>query len=196
MKLFSAMYDKVLGWSRHRHAPRFLGALSFAESSFFPIPPDVMLAPMSLARPDRAWHYALLTTIASILGGMLGYLIGVFAFEQVEPLIREAGYWDAYRQAGLWFETWGFWAVFLAGFSPIPYKVFTISAGVLGMSFLPFVLASAIGRGARFYLVAGLMKWGGAPMEQTLRNYIDRIGWVLILAVIAVYFVISNGING
>jgi membrane protein YqaA with SNARE-associated domain len=195
MKLFSTMYDKVLRWSRHRHAPRFLGALSFAESSFFPIPPDVMLAPMALAKPEKAWYYAMLTTLTSILGGMLGYLIGVFAFELVEPLIREAGYWTAYQRAGVWFDTWGFWAVFLAGFSPIPYKVFTISAGVIGMSFLPFVLASAIGRGARFYLVAGLMRWGGPQMEQTLRQYIDRIGWVLILAVIAAYFVVSNGIN-
>ena len=193
MQLFSVIYDRVLGWSRHRHAPRYLGALSFAESSFFPIPPDVMLAPMSLARPEKAWSYALLTTVASVLGGMLGYLIGVFAFEMVEPLIRDAGYWDAYQRAGVWFETWGFWAVFLAGFSPIPYKIFTISAGVIGMSFLPFVLASAIGRGTRFYLVAGLMKWGGPQMEQTLRVYIDRIGWVLILAVIAAYLIISNG---
>jgi membrane protein DedA with SNARE-associated domain len=85
--------------------------------------------------------------------------------------------------------------VFLAGFSPIPYKVFTISAGVIGMSFPPFVLASAVGRGTRFYLVAGLMRWGGPQMEHTLRQYIDRIGWVLILAVIAAYFVISNGID-
>ena len=195
MKLFSTMYDKVLSWSRHRHASRLLGALSFAESSFFPIPPDVMLAPMSLAKPEKAWRYALLTTIASVLGGMLGYLIGVFAFELVEPMIREAGYWDKYQEAGMWFETWGFWAVFLAGFSPILYKVFTISAGVIGMSFFPFVLASAIGRGSRFYLVAGLMKWGGPKMEQTLRIYIDRIGWVLIVAVIVVYFVVSNGSN-
>jgi membrane protein YqaA with SNARE-associated domain len=195
MRLFSTMYDKVLGWSRHRHAPRLLGALSFAESSFFPIPPDVMLAPMSLARPDKAWRYALLTTIASTLGGMLGYLIGVFAFEMVEPLLREAGYWEAYLRVGQWFETWGFWAVFLAGFSPIPYKLFTISAGVIGMSFPPFVIASAIGRGTRFYLVAGLMKWGGPRMEQTLRNYIDRVGWILILAVIAAYFLVGNGSN-
>jgi membrane protein YqaA with SNARE-associated domain len=185
------MYDRVLGWSRHRHAPRYLGALSFAESSFFPIPPDVMLAPMSLARPERAWYYAMLTTVASVLGGMLGYLIGVFAFEAVEPLIRESGYWDAYQRAGEWFDTWGFWAVFLAGFSPIPYKIFTISAGVIGMSFLPFVLASAIGRGTRFYLVAGLMRWGGPQMERTLRQYIDHLGWILILAVIAAYLIIK-----
>jgi membrane protein YqaA with SNARE-associated domain len=195
MKIFSALYDKVIGWSRHRHAPFYLGGLSFAESSFFPIPPDVMLAPMALARPHKAWHYALLTTLASVLGGMLGYLIGVFAFEMVEPWIHQAGYQDAYQQAGDWFRVWGFWAIFLAGFSPIPYKVFTISAGVIGMAFLPFVLASAIGRGARFYLVAGLMRWGGERMEQTLRAYIDRIGWLLILLVIALYFVFNHSGN-
>lgn len=193
MKLFSLLYDKVLGWSRHRHAPYYLGGLSFAESSFFPIPPDVMLAPMSLARPEKAWGYAALTTAASVLGGMLGYLIGMFAFDLVAPWIREAGYWQGYLQAGEWFETWGFWAIFIAGFSPIPYKVFTISAGVVGMAFLPFVLASAIGRGARFYLVAGLMRWGGARMEQTLRRYIDRLGWILLLLVVVLYFVYGNG---
>lgn len=195
MKIFSALYDKVLGWSRHRHAPYYLGGLSFAESSFFPIPPDVMLAPMALARPERAWRYALWTTVASVLGGMLGYLIGMFAFEAVEPWIREAGYWEGYQRAGEWFETWGFWAIFLAGFSPIPYKVFTISAGVIGMAFFPFVLASAIGRGTRFYLVAGLMRWGGERMERTLRDYVDRIGWVLILLVIALYFIFNSGGN-
>ena len=195
MKLFSLLYDKVLGWSRHRYAPYYLGGLGFAESSFFPIPPDVMLAPMSLAKPQMAWRYALLTTIASVLGGMLGYLIGVFAFDVVEPWIRQTGYWEAYQHAGQWFATWGFWAIFLAGFSPIPYKVFTISAGVIGMAFVPFVIASIIGRGARFYLVAGLMRWGGEKMEQTLRVYIDRIGWILILLVIALYFVINSGGN-
>lgn len=195
MKFFSTLYDMVLGWSRHKYAPYYLGSLSFAESSFFPIPPDVMLAPMSLAQPQKAWHYALLTTVASVLGGVLGYLIGVFAFDVVEPWIREAGYWGAYQRAGNWFETWGFWAIFLAGFSPIPYKVFTISAGVIGMAFVPFLVASAIGRGTRFYLVAGLMRWGGEKMENTLRAYVDRVGWLLILLVIAIYFVVSNGGN-
>lgn len=188
MKLFSKLYDKVLGWSRHRHAQWYLGALSFAESSFFPIPPDVMLAPMSLARPERAWHFALLTTLSSVAGGLFGYMIGVFAFDMVEPLLHAAGHWDTYQRAVAWFERWGFWAIFLAGFSPIPYKIFTITAGVVGMAFLPFIAASVIGRGARFYLVAGLMRWGGARMEQTLRVYIDRIGWLLILAVVVAYF--------
>lgn len=192
MKLFSRIYDKVMTWSRHEHASRYLFGLSFAESSFFPIPPDVMLAPMALARTERAWRYAMLTTIASVLGGVAGYLIGVFAFEAVEPLIRNAGYWDKFMQVREWFDVWGFWAIFLAGFSPIPYKIFTISAGVISMAFLPFLLASVIGRGARFFLVAGLMVWGGERMEQTLRNYIDRIGWVVVVLAILMYVVLNS----
>lgn len=183
MRLFSPMYERVMTWSRHRHAPRYLAALSFAESSFFPIPPDVMLAPMVLANPHKAWHFALLTTVTSVLGGMLGYLIGMFSFELIEPILRNAGYYPKYLQAKEWFDAWGFWAIFLAGFSPIPYKVFTITAGVISMAFLPFVVASAIGRGARFFLVAALLCWGGKGMEDTLRKYIDIIGWITVALV-------------
>lgn len=181
MKLFSWLYNRVLDWSRHRHAPRYLAGLSFAESSFFPIPPDVMLAPMTLANPAKAWNFASLTTVASVLGGVLGYLIGMFAFELIEPLLRDAGYYPKYLQVRGWFDEWGFWAIFLAGFSPIPYKLFTISAGVISMALLPFILASAIGRGARFFMVAGLMAWGGERMEATLHKYVDRIGWAMVV---------------
>lgn len=191
MKWFSPLYDRVLIWSRHPHAPRYLAALSFSESSFFPIPPDVMLAPMVLANRHKAWNLALLTTLTSVLGGMLGYLIGMFSFELVEPLLRDAGYYPKYLQAKQLFEEWGFWAVFLAGFSPIPYKVFTITAGVVSMTFLPFVLASAIGRGGRFFLVAALLYWGGEPMERTLRKYIDIIGWVTVILVLILLIVIK-----
>jgi membrane protein YqaA with SNARE-associated domain len=184
MKLFSALYDRVMQWSRHRHAPRYLAGLSFAESSFFPIPPDVMLAPMSLARPDRAWRYAALTTLASVAGGVLGYLIGLFAFELISPWLHKGGYWDHYLRAREWFDAWGFWAIFIAGFSPIPYKIFTITAGAIGMSLLPFIIASAVGRGARFFLVAALMAWGGPPMEQALRRYVDVLGWIVVALVI------------
>jgi len=189
------LYDRVMQWSKHRHAERYLAGLSFAESSFFPIPPDVMLAPMSLARPERAWYYASLTTLMSTVGGALGYLIGFYAFEMVEPLLHSAGYWERYLQVHQWFQEWGFWAIFIAGFSPIPYKLFTISAGVIGMSFIPFLIASAIGRGTRFFMVAGLMRLGGARMEQVLRPYIDRIGWLIVILVIAAYFFL-NGSNG
>jgi membrane protein YqaA with SNARE-associated domain len=191
MRWFTSIYDRVITWSRHRHAPRYLAALSFSESSFFPIPPDVMLAPMVLANPHKAWNLALLTTVTSVLGGVLGYLIGMFSFELVEPVLRDAGYYPKYLQAKQWFDDWGFWAVFLAGFSPIPYKVFTITAGVISMAFLPFVVASAIGRGARFYLVAALLHWGGESMEGTLRKYIDIIGWVTVLLVIILLVIIK-----
>jgi membrane protein YqaA with SNARE-associated domain len=184
MRLFSALYDRVMSWSRHRHAAWYLGGLSFAESSFFPIPPDVMLAPMSMAQPRKAWRFALLTTLASVAGGLLGYLIGMFAFELIQPLVGEGGrYHEAFTHGEDWFGRWGVWAVFLAGFSPIPYKIFTITAGVLSMALLPFVIASAVGRGARFFLVAALMAWGGEPMERRLRQYVDMLGWIMLLLI-------------
>lgn len=179
-------------WSRHRHAPCYLGVLSFAESSFFPVPPDVMLAPMALARPTRAWFFALITTVTSVLGGVLGYFIGLFLFELITPWLHHMGYWDGYLQAVAWFGVWGFWAVFLAGFSPIPYKVFTISAGAVAMSLPLFVLASFIGRGARFFLVAALMRWGGVRMEALLRAHIERLGWATIMLAAIIYLWVNR----
>lgn len=159
--------------------------MSFAESSFFPIPPDVMLAPMSLANPRQAWRLALLTTLTSVAGGIFGYAIGYFAIDAVLPWLQESPYWPAYQTAVEWFGRWGFWAVFVAGFSPIPYKMFTIAAGALAMALLPFTLASIVGRGMRFFLVAALMAWGGARMEEKLHRYVDRLGWAsVVLAII------------
>ncbi|MCU0843227.1 MAG: DedA family protein [Thiobacillaceae bacterium] len=183
MRLFSPLYARAMQWARHRHAPAYLGTMSFAESSFFPVPPDVMLAPMCLARPERAWSLALLTTLTSVAGGLAGYAIGYYAFEAIAPWLQTTKYWASYQTAVQWFNDYGFWAVFIAGFSPIPYKVFTIAAGALSMALLPFTLASIIGRGARFYLVAGLMKWGGARMEAALHRYVDRLGWATVALV-------------
>ncbi len=191
MRIFSRLYDLALRWSRHPHAPRYLAALSFAESSFFPVPPDVMLAPMALAMPRRAWRLAALTTLASVAGGVLGYVIGAFAFDLVAPWLQAAGYWPHYQRAAAWFGEWGVWVVFLAGFTPIPYKIFTISAGVVGMAFAPFVAASLVGRGARFYLVAGLIRWGGEPMERALRRHVDTIGYLAVVLAVIVYFAVN-----
>ncbi len=184
--MFKKLYDKALGWARHRHATKYLCALSFAESSFFPIPPDVMLAPMALAKPENAFRFALMTTIFSVLGGMLGYAIGFFMFDTVALWLQGTHYWDKYLLAENWFKDWGFWAIFVAGFSPIPYKVFTIAAGALHMFFLPFVLASFIGRGARFFLVALLLAAGGEKLESRLRQYMDVLGWTVVALVIIV----------
>ncbi|HFE39454.1 MAG TPA: DedA family protein [Gammaproteobacteria bacterium] len=191
MKIFSSLYEKTLQWSAHPQAPRFLSALSFAESSFFPVPPDVMLAPMCLAKRHRAWRFALLATIFSVLGGLLGYALGALAFDLIEPMLKDMGYWNKFEKARFWFEEWGVWVVLLAGFSPIPYKVFTISAGVVGMALIPFVLMSLIGRGGRFFLVAGLMYWGGEKMEQALRKYVEWLGWLLIIGAVLIYFLVK-----
>ena len=142
------------------------------------------MAPMALSQPDKAFRFALLTTIASVLGGMFGYLIGYFMFDSIAPWLQTSHYWESYLTAKSWFEQWGFWAVFVAGFSPIPYKVFTIAAGALSMVFLPFVVASIIGRGGRFFLVAMLLAAGGAKLESKLREYMDRLGWATVAIVV------------
>lgn len=182
--MFKALYEKALVWARHRHATKYLCALSFSESSFFPIPPDVMLAPMALAQPEKAFKFALLTTLFSVLGGMFGYSIGYFMFDSISPWLQETKYWEKYLTAENWFKDWGFWAVFVAGFSPIPYKVFTIAAGALQMFFLPFILASLVGRGARFFLVAMLIAAGGEKLESKLRQYMDIIGWAVVVLIV------------
>lgn len=189
MRLFSSLYLRVMGWSRHPKAAWVLGVLSFTESSFFPIPPDVMLAPMSLAKPHRAWWYATITTVASVLGGVLGYVIGAYFFDALAPWLEASRYWESFQTAKAWFLEWGFWAVLIAGFSPIPYKVFTIAAGVMGMPILPFIAASVVGRGGRFYLVAGLMKWGGRRMEHLLETYVDQLGWLLVAVIVIVLLI-------
>jgi len=145
---------------------------------------------MCLAQPHRAWQLALLTTLASVAGGLAGYAIGYFAIDAVLPWLQESRYWPAYQTAVAWFDRWGVWAVFVAGFSPIPYKVFTIAAGALSMALLPFTLASIVGRGLRFFLVASLMAWGGARMEAMLNRYVDRLGWatVALIAVGAIWY--------
>lgn len=181
-----------MAWAQHRHAQYYLTGMSFAESVFFPIPPDVMLAPMTLAKPEKAWLYAALTTIGSVIGGVFGFLLGWFAFEGfIQPLIEEWGYTAKLDNAVSWFEQYGVWVVFLAGFSPIPYKVFTISAGFLNMAFIPFLIASAIGRGMRFYLVAALMFWGGEKFERRLRQHINTIGWSTVVLAIILYFLLK-----
>jgi membrane protein YqaA with SNARE-associated domain len=181
MKIFSRLYDRALVWSGHPHAERYLAVVSFTESSFFPIPPDALLAPMTLAQPPKWLRFVLITTVTSVLGGLLGYLIGYTALEAVTPLLHRVGYWGHFETAHDWFARYGFWAIFAAGFTPIPYKVFTIAAGAAHMALLPFTLGSLVGRGARYLLVAGLVRWGGAPIEQHIRRYIDAIGWATLV---------------
>ncbi len=192
MRPFGALYDWVMRLSAHPRAPWYLGGLSFAESSFFPVPPDVMLAPMSVARPERHLQLALITTLASVVGGLVGYFIGLLALDAVLPLIERAGYLGHYEHARDWFARWGFWAVFLAGFSPIPFKVFTLSAGALAMPLLPFTVAAVVGRGARFFLVSTLMARLGPAMQPVVRRYVEWLGWAVVLLAVGAYLWLSH----
>ena len=192
MQLFENLYHAVIRVAKGKRAPIYLSLLSFLESFILPFPPpDVMLAPMSLATPAKALYFAGITLIASLFGGVIGYLIGAFLFDLVQPLIINWGYQSEYETVTRWFDQWGFWAVLIAGFSPVPYKIFTISAGALGLSFVPFIMASLIGRGARFYLVAWCLAKFGPAIEHKLIRYIERVGWgivIVLVLVIAFYY--------
>jgi membrane protein YqaA with SNARE-associated domain len=191
--MFESIYQGVMRFSRRSEAPYYLSLLSFVESFILPFPPpDVMLAPMSLARPSRAMQFAALTLLFSVLGGLVGYMIGAFLFDLAEPYIAAWGYQARFEKVTTWFEDWGFWAVLVAGFSPVPYKLFTIAAGVLNLALIPFVLASIIGRGARFFLLAWCLASYGPAIEPKLVRYIEYIGWTVVgllsLAIVIYYF--------
>ena len=169
--MLRALYDRVLALAAHRHAPRYLAGVSFAESSVFPIPPDAMLVPMCLARPDLAYRYALVCTIASVLGGIAGYAIGYFLFEALaEPVLRAYGHADALLRFQGWYERWGALVILIKGLTPIPYKIVTIASGAAKFDFAVFLLASVVTRGARFFLLAFLLRRFGPP----IRDFIER----------------------
>ena len=184
MKIFGPLYEKVMQWSRQPRAEIYLGGVSFIESSFFPIPTSLMLAPMVMARRERAWWLAAVATITSVLGGLFGYLIGYFLFDQVGLRILEFYHLqDKFVEMQAWFDQYGIWLIFLAGLTPIPYKLFTITSGVLGLALIPFTIASLFGRASQFFLVAALVWWGGSKIEPVLDKWIEWIGWgVLLLA--------------
>lgn len=184
-RMLKRLYHWTLAKAAHDKAPRWLAAISFIESSFFPIPPDVMLAPMCLARPERAFRYALICTIASVLGALLGYAIGYFLFETVGSAILEFyGLADKFDEFKISFNQQGWLIVLLAGFTPLPFKVITIAAGATAMPLYVLVLASIVARSARFFLVAALLWKFGQPMQ----NWIDR-HFALVTTAIGILFV-------
>ena len=147
-----------------------------------------MLMPMCLARPNRWWQLALLTTLTSVLGGLLGYILGAWALDALLPWVEQMGWTGKLATAQSWFDRWGFAAVFIAGFSPIPYKVFTLAAGGMGMAVLPFVAASIVGRGGRFFLVSWLMARFGPAMEPRIRPFMEWMGWGAVVLVGVAYW--------
>jgi membrane protein YqaA with SNARE-associated domain len=165
------LYDRVLALAGSRLAPVWLAVISFTESSFFPIPPDALLIPMCLARPDRAWRLALICTISSVLGGAFGYLIGYALFEVLAaPVIRFYHYEAAFERFKATYDQYGLWVILIKGFTPIPFKIVTIASGAASFNFGIFILASIATRAARFFLVAGLLRFYGEPM----RAFIER----------------------
>ena len=164
-------YNSVLALAASRNAPWWLAAISFTESSFFPIPPDALLIPMCLARPDRAWRLALICTVSSVAGGALGYYIGYALFEVIAtPVIQFYHYEAAFERFRATYDQYGLWVILVKGFTPIPYKIVTIASGAAHFDFGVFMLASLATRGARFFLVAGLLRAYGEPM----RAFIER----------------------
>jgi len=185
--MFEGLYRRILSLSESRHAPYALAAIAFAESSFFPIPPDVMLIPMSLATPRRAWRYAAIATIASVAGGMLGYGIGALLFDTLgQWLIHLYGYADRMAALKETYARWGALVILIKGFTPIPYKLVTIASGVFGYNFAVFVLLSFVTRGARFFVLAGALNIFGDPLRLALERH-----FALFLGLIAIIIVVG-----
>ncbi|MBB6366196.1 membrane protein YqaA with SNARE-associated domain [Xanthomonas sacchari] len=198
MKIFGPLYERAISWSRHRRAPALLTGLSFAEAIVFPVPPEVMLAPMSLAQPRRALWFATLSLLGSLAGAMIGYLLGHFAFAAVQPLIEWLGWTQkidaqvSHLRQVIAESPWrAFWLLVLAGFTPIPLKIFTWASGIVGVPLLPFLASMLVGRGKRVYLVAGAIRLGGPRAEAALRRWIEPLGWVAsaILALLVVWVI-------
>ena len=179
------LYDRTMALGASRHATPALCCVSFAESSFFPIPPDLLLVPMVLAKRERWWVYAALCTVASVLGGVAGDLIGALLYHSVaEPILAFYGYADKFAEFTERFNEYGAWIVFIAGVTPFPYKVITIASGASGLAFPVFMIASILSRGLRFFIVAALLYVFGPP----IRAFVERrlafvIGVVAILGI-------------
>jgi membrane protein YqaA with SNARE-associated domain len=178
------LYDWVMGLSGSRHAPTALFAVSFSESSFFPVPPDVMLAPMVLKNPDKAWFYASVCTLASVLGGILGYAIGFFLQDFGVWLMSATGHAGGLTEFKCWYDRYGVWVILAKGLTPIPYKLVTIASGLAQFSFGMFILASVITRGARFFLVAWVVKAFGPAMLPVIERRLALFAGLAIALVV------------
>lgn len=181
------LYDWAMGLAASRHAPAGLFAISFAESSFFPVPPDVMLAPMVLAKPERAFLYAGLCTLASVLGGLLGYAIGFYLTPLAVQILTLFGHPEAQAEFEALFDKVGLWVILVKGLTPIPFKLITIASGLAHFSLVTFIWASIVTRGARFFLVAGLLKYYGPAIREEFERRMalySTIGLVVLVAIV------------
>jgi len=182
--MFRKMYEWVMRLAGSRHAPASLAAISFAESSFFPIPPDVMLGPMVLARRDKAFIYAGICTIASVFGGMLGYAIGVFLEPLGQTILRIFGHPEGEAEFKRWFDQWGLAVILIKGATPIPYKLVTITAGLARFDLFTFIWASVLTRGFRFFAVAAILKYFGPAMLQEFERRLNLYSVLLLVLIV------------
>jgi membrane protein YqaA with SNARE-associated domain len=189
------LYDWILRLSERPRAVVALFLLSLAESSFFPIPPDVMLVPMCVAKPKKAFYYAFWCSVASIIGGVLGYLIGTFAWDALGQFFFEhiPGFTtEKFEKVGGWYEQYNFWVVFMAGFSPIPYKLITITAGVFAINFPIFLLASAISRSGRFFLEAWLVHRYGKPAQTFIEKNFNLVSIAFVVLLVGGFLLVGK----
>jgi membrane protein YqaA with SNARE-associated domain len=190
--MFRGLYDWTLRLARHRHAIRSMAGISFAESSFFPIPPDVMLVPMILARRDQAWLIAAVCTVSSVAGGALGYAIGFFLYDSVgQWLINLYGLQEGTEEFRRWYAEWGAAIILVKGLTPIPFKLVTIMSGFAAFNFPLFLATALITRGARFFLIAALLKRFGEPIQDFIERRLTLVGLLFLAALAAGFGVIA-----
>lgn len=190
--MLRGLYDWTLNLAGHRHARWGLAIVSFIESSVFPIPPDVVLIPMVLSQRRKAWLYAAICTVASVIGGIFGYAIGYFLFDTIgQYILHLYGYESAFESFAASYNDYGVWVVLIAGFTPFPYKVITIASGVTQLNFFIFMLASLAARGARFFIVSGLLWWFGEPIRAFIDRYFGLLS-ILFMVLLVGGFVVAS----
>ena len=190
--MVQSVYDWMLRMAESPYAMYFLAMVAFIESSFFPIPPDIMIIPMVLAMPDKAWKIASIATVASVLGGYFGYGIGVFGYELIaKPILEFYGYMHQFDVFQSYYHEWGAWIVFGAGITPFPYKVITIASGVVDLNLWVFSLASVLSRGMRFFLVAWLLKKYGEPMKDFIEKNLGKLSVLFLILLIGGFYSIK-----
>ncbi len=186
------LYDWTMSLAGHRNASGALFGVSFVESSFFPVPPDIMLVPMVLAERLKAWWFATICTVGSVLGGLAGYAIGYFLFEAVgQPLFEFYGYAEKFQKFAAQYNDYGAWVVFIAGITPFPYKVITIASGATALNFAVFVIASIAARALRFFIVAGLLYWFGPPIRDFIEKRLGLVFTVFMVLLIGGFVAIK-----
>ncbi len=191
--LFTRSYDAIMFWAKSKHAVSMLSTVSFVESFIFPVPPDLLLIPLSISNPKKAYFFAMLTTIFSVLGGVVGYLIGIYFSDLFLSTLGWILDEKSVEITTEWMAEWGVMVVLISGFSPIPYKIFTVASGVTGLAFIPFLIASFLGRGMRFFLISFIISKGGDNLEKKLREYAEFIGWTGLMIFSAYVFFNYSG---